>query len=83
MITVPWIVDTYNNLSVGQRATDAEFIGKFYYTLHKESWVEFLFEHQTKITVKSYYDPATMLHNVDFQFYLPPEQETMYRLRFN
>lgn len=83
MITVPWVMDNWSTDQPTSTISDSVAIARFYETFFGADWVEFLFEHQTKITMKSYYDPATMLHNVDFQFYLPPEQETMYRLRFN
>ncbi len=48
-----------------------------------QPWADFLFEHAVDVKVVSYYDPATTLHNINMQFYLPPEEETMYRLQFS
>lgn len=79
-ISVPWVIDTLVDDPIKSKH---EAIGKFFYTLGREPWVEFLFEYQTKIDVESFYDANTMLHNINFLFYLPPEQETMYRLRFS
>lgn len=79
-ISVPWVI---NALVDDPIESKYEAIEKFFYVLGREPWVEFLFEYQTKIDVESFYDPNTMLHKINFLFYLPPEQETMYRLRFN
>lgn len=80
MIKVPWVIDELVDDPV---ASKHEAIGKFFYTLGREPWAEFLFEHATKIETRSYYDPVTVLHNVTIIFHLLPEEETMYRLRFS
>jgi hypothetical protein len=82
MISVPWMIDMLE-LQDNPPKAKYEAIGKFFYALGREPWVEFLFEHQTKIDVESFYDAPTMMHNIMFRFHLPPEQETMYRLRFS
>ena len=83
MITVPWVMDNWSTNRPMSPIADNDAITSFAKRFWGQAWADFLFEHATNIKVKSYYDPATMLHNVDFQFHLPPEQETMYRLRFN
>ena len=87
LIKVPWVVDeldvvdSYNN--VDRKINPTTIISSFSQTFWGQSWVEFLFDHATKIETESYYDPATMLYNVTMIFHLPPEEETMYRLRFS
>ena len=84
---MPWVVDELDvsgNILLNSKAIDPTVvISSFAQTFWGQPWVDFLFENAVDIKVESYYDIATMLYNVDMQFYLPPEQETMYRLRFD
>lgn len=83
MITVPWVMDSWSTDPTLLTISDSVAIAKFRETFSGAGWVEFLFEHAADIEVVSYYDSATMLHNIDLRFLLPPEEETMYRLRFD
>jgi hypothetical protein len=46
-------------------------------------WLNYLLEHNEGIETKKFYDAPTHMYEVRFRLYLPPELETMYRLRFN
>lgn len=87
LIEVPWVVDELDIVdSYGHHLGEINsttVISSFSQTFWGQSWVEFLFDHATKIETDSYYDPATMLYNITIMFHLPPEEETMYRLRFD
>ena len=86
-IKVPWVVDeldvvdSYNN--VDRKINPTTIISSFSQTFWGQPWVEFLFENAVDVKVESYYDPDAMLYNVTVIFHLPPEEETMYRLRFD
>ena len=87
MIEVPWVMDELdvaeNILPNSKAINPTVVIASFAQTFWEQPWVDFLFENAADVKVESYYDPASMLYNVDMKFYLPPEQETMYRLQFN
>ena len=77
MISVPFDIDTHEFREVGALGylqnlqTQAQF-----------PWLEFLFEHAHKIEHSQHYKYSTMEFAVRFSFYLSPEDETMYYLKY-
>jgi len=83
MIVVPWMLCDEDLRTVAAGNVKEGAVIALMQTLGHQPWVRFLFEHHTKIDVDACYEPASMLHKVDVIFHLPPEEETMYRLRFS
>lgn len=77
MISVPLLSD--QPLHRDDKAVLVEFCRMMQY----QDWAKFLVEHQTHIEKYSRYNPRDMLYEWLINFYLPPEQETMYHLRFD
>ena len=43
-------------------------------------WVEYLFEHQKEIVVSIHLEQLSLTYDVKIEFYMEPEDETMYYL---
>lgn len=78
MIVVPFVFDKHEIEDSGPIVCLHKI-----HTQMQFPWLEFLFEHVENIEYSKNYSYETMLYNVKFRFYLPPEIETMYHLKYN
>ena len=79
MINVPFVIDKYT-LDIEYNRDALKILVE---TLSGADWLEFLLENAKNITYRLKYCIETMMYDVNFQFYLEPKFETMYRLKFH
>ena len=79
MINVPFAIDRHT-LEIDNNRDALKILVE---TFYGHAWLDFLLENAKSITHKSIYRNDSMMYDVDFQFHLEPEIETMYRLKFH